>query len=113
MEFDTSTLMMIFFILFLAVSIWKIYAFLPNKELSDDDTTQESKKELRGIMLSTIENSDGKLSVDELLIKIEENEDFDGDRYWRFNKNRLNQLLNVYYIEHPNTKTIEDIYKNL
>lgn len=113
MEFDTSTLMMIFFILFLAVSIWKIYAFLPNKELADDDTTEESKKELRDIMLKTIKSSDGTLSIDELFVKIEESEDFDGQKYWRFNKNRLNQLLNVYYMEHPHTQSIEDIHKNI
>ncbi len=113
MEFDTSTLMMIFFILFLAVSIWKIYAFLPNKELADDDTTEESKKELRDIMLKTIKSSDGTLSIDELFVKIEESEDFDGQKYWRFNKNRLNQLLNVYYIEHPHIQSIEDIHKNI
>ena len=113
MEFDTSTLMMIFFILFLTVSIWKIYAFLPNKELEDDDTTEESKKDLTNIMLKTIKNSDGKLSIDELFVKFEECEDFDSQKYWRFNKNRLNQLLTSYYLQNPHTKTIEDIYKDI
>ncbi|RLA80630.1 MAG: hypothetical protein DRG78_10615 [Epsilonproteobacteria bacterium] len=113
MEFDTSTLMMIFFIIALVISIWKIYAFLPNKELPDDDTTEESKIDLTNIMLTTIKNSDGNLSVDELFVKIEESEDFDSQKYWRFNKNRLNQLLNAYYIEHPHTESIEDIYKNI
>ena len=113
MEFDTSTLMMIFFIIALVISIWKIYAFLPNKELPDDDTTEESKIDLTNIMLKTIKRSDGQLSIDELFVKIEESEDFDSQRYWRFNKNRLNQLLNVYYIENPDTNTIEDIYKNI
>ncbi len=113
MEFDTSTLMMIFFIIALVISIWKIYAFLPNKELPDDDTTEESRIDLTNIVLNSIKNSDGKLSVDELFVKIEESEDFDAQRYWRFNKNRLNQLLNTYYIENPDTKSIEDIYKNI
>ena len=98
MEFDTPTLMMLFFIIFLVLSIWKIYAFLPNKELPDDDTTEESKKDLTKIVLNTISNSNGKLSIDELFVKVEENEEFDAQRYWRFNKNRLNQLLNAYYI---------------
>ena len=113
MEFDTSTLMMIFFIIFLLISIWKIYAFLPNKELPDDDTTEESKKDLINIMLNTIKKSDGKISVDELLVKFEESEEFDSQRYWRFNKNRLNQLLNGYYLEYPHTKSIEDIYNSI
>lgn len=92
--------------------MWKISAFLPNKELPDDDTTEESKKHLINLMLTTIKRSDGNLSVDELFVKIQESEDFDSEKYWRFNKNRLNQLLNTYYIENPNTNTIEDIYKN-
>ncbi len=113
MEFDTSTLMMIFFIIFLVISIWKIYAFLPNKELPDDDTTEEAKKELLSIMLETIKESDGSLNIDELFVKIEKNPRFDAQKFWRFNKNRLNQLLNVYYIEHPHNKSIEDIYRNI
>ena len=112
MELDISSFMLIFFIIFLVISIWKIYAFLPNKELPDDDTTQEAKIDLTNIMLTTIKNSDGKLSVDELFVKIQENEDFNSQKYWRFNKNRLNQLLNTYYIEHPHTKSIEDIHKS-
>ncbi|MEN8302624.1 MAG: hypothetical protein ABFQ64_00965 [Campylobacterota bacterium] len=113
MELDISSLMLIFFIIFLVISIWKIYAFLPNKELPDDDTTEEAKKELTNIVLNTIKESDGKLSIDELFVKVEESEEFDSERYWRFNKNRLNQLLNAYYIENPNTQSIEDIHKNI
>ena len=113
MEFSTSTWMMVFFVIFLVLSIWKIYAFLPNKELPDDDTTEESKKDLTNIALNVIRKSDGKLSIDELFVKIEENEEFDSQRFWRFNKNRLNQLLNAYYLQYPNTKSIEDIYKHI
>jgi len=113
MDLDVSSLMLIFFIIFLVISIWKVYAFLPNKELADDDTTAESKEELTNIMLTTIKNSDGNLSVDELFVKIEESEEFDAQKYWRFNKNRLNQLLNVYYIEYPDTNSIGDIYKKI
>lgn len=113
MEFDTSTWMMIFFIIFLVISIWKIYAFLPNKKLPDDDTTEDAKKELLNIVLNSIKNSDGTLNIDELFIKIEQSDEFDSQKYWRFNKNRLHQILNAYYIEHPHTKSIEDIYKNI
>ena len=54
MELDVKTWMMIFFILTLIVSIWKIYAFLPNKELPDDDTTAESKDELLKLIIKII-----------------------------------------------------------
>ena len=113
MELDTSTLMMIFFIIFLVISIWKIYAFLPNKELSDDDTTQASQEELIALILSVIKKSDGKLNTAELFQKVKADESFDKEHYWRFNQNRLNQLLTHYYIENPHTKSIEDIYKTL
>ena len=113
MEISTSTWMMIFFIIALVVSIWKIYAFLPNEQLADDDTTKESQEELIGIMLNNIKKSDGTLSVDMLFVKIEEDEEFDNERYWRFNKNRLNQLLNNYYLLNPHIKNIEEIYKDL
>jgi len=113
MNFDTSTLMMIFFITALVVSIWKIYAFLPNKQLADDDTTKESRDELIKIMLKTIESSNSNINEDELFVKMESSEYFDNERFWRFNLNRLRQLLNHYYLQNPHVKDIADIYKNL
>ncbi len=113
MDFSLSTWMMIAFVLGMILSIWKLWAFMPNKQLADDDTTEESKIDLTNIILATIKNSNGNLSVDELFVKIEESEDFDSQKYWRFNKNRLNQLLNAYYIENPHTQSIEDIYKTI
>ena len=53
------------------------------------------------------------MSVDELFVKIEESEDFDSQKYWRFNKNRLNQILNAYYLKYPDTKSIEGIYNSI
>jgi len=113
MELDTSTLMMMFFILFLVISIWKIYAFLPNKELADDDTTEASQEELTELMLNVIKKSDGELSSQELFKKIKEDSSFDKKHFWRFNQNRLNQLLTHYYLENPDTQTIKDIYKGI
>ena len=113
MNFDISTLMMIFFILLLIISIWKVYAFLPTKQLADDDTTKESQDELISLVLKTIKKNSGNLNLDELLVKLEEDEDFDNERYWRFNKNRLNQILASYYIKNPHAKSIEDIYNDL
>ncbi len=99
MQLDTSTIMMILFILLLVVSIWKIYAFLPNKELADDDTTEASQKELINLVLKVIKKSDGKLTKQELFEKIKNDEDFDSKHFWRFNQNKLNQLLIQYDIE--------------
>ncbi len=112
MELNISTIMMILFILLLVVSIWKIYAFLPNKELEDDDTTEASQEELINLILHVIKKHNGKLNSAELFEKIKSDEKFDTKHFWRFNQNRLNQLLNHYYIENPNTQSIEDIYKN-
>ena len=113
MEFDISSLMMIFFIIALVISLWKIYAFLPNKQLADDDTTQESQDELVSVMLKVIKDNNGNIDVNELLVKMETNEDFDSVRHWRFNLNKLNQLLNKYYVKNPNAKSISDIYEVL
>ncbi len=113
MEFETSTLMMIFFIIILTVSLWKIYAFLPNEQLADDDKTKESQEELTNLVLNVIKNSSGKLSLNELFQKIKSDEKFDEKHYWRFNPNRLNQLLNNYYIKHPHINNIADIHKEI
>ena len=111
MELSTSTLMMIFFIIALVVSIWKIYAFLPNKALEDDDTTEDVQAKLIVLMLKVIKENEGNLTNEELFFKIQENEEFDSEVFWRFNHNKLNQILSKYYIEHPNASSILDIYK--
>lgn len=90
MEFDTSTLMMLFFVLSFTISMWKVYAFLPNKELADDDTTKASQEEL--IELINKHHKEN-ISPKELLELIKNDADFDKEHFWRFNENRLNQLL--------------------
>ena len=111
MELDTSSLMMFFFLLLLVISIWKIYAFLPRERLSDDDTTKESQQELLELIIKIVVAHKGKLSTKELFDKIKADKEFDKKHYWRFNQNRLNQLLALYYLQNPDTKSIEDIYK--
>ena len=91
MELDTSTLMMIFFILAFVISIWKIYAFLPNKALADDDTTKESQDELLNIIRKYVNKEN--INSKELLEMVKNDEDFDKEHFWRFNQNKLNQLL--------------------
>ena len=93
MDFNTSTLMMIFFIIFLILSIWKIYAFLPNIQLQDDDTTLQAQTKLLEIMKKIIKNNKDNLSNEELFLKMKEDEEFDEKVFWRFNLNKLNQLL--------------------
>jgi len=110
MEIETTTWMMIFFIIAFIVSIWKVYIFLPNKELEDDDTTAEAQEQLISIMLQTIKSRNADISIDELYVYMVENEDFNKDKFWRFNKNRLNKLLELYYLKNPHAKSIEDIY---
>jgi len=105
--------MLIFFIALLTVSIWKIYAFLPNKPLADDDTTKESQEELLKVILKVIKESFGELSHEELFIRVKADETFDEKKFWRFNQNRLNQLIAHYHLENPHTKNIKDIYKDL
>ena len=95
MQFDISTWMMIFFIILLSVSIYKIYVFLPNKVLADDDTTKESQEKLETIILKIIKNKNNEFNREELFELVKNDEDFDKEHFWRFNQNRLNQLLNT------------------
>ncbi|MCF6330806.1 MAG: hypothetical protein L3I99_04590 [Sulfurimonas sp.] len=95
MGFDISTWMMIFFIVFLVIGMWKVYAFLPNKALADDDTTKEAQEKLEAIILKIIKSKNNDLSRDELFELVKNDEDFDKEHFWRFNQNRLNQLLNT------------------
>jgi len=113
MQLEISTLMMLFFLALLVVSIWKIYAFLPRERLADDDTTQESVAELQTLMLKHIQNSYGELTEQELFEAIKQDPQFDQQHFWRFNQNRLKQLLQSYYLQHPDTQSIMDIYKKI
>ena len=111
MELDTSTWMMILFIVLLIISVWKIYAFLPNKELEDDDTTQDSQDELTNLMIKVIQKNNGDIDAKMLYVKMLEDESFDSEHFWRFNHNRLNQLLNRYYALNKDIDSIKDIYE--
>lgn len=113
MDLSVSVLMMIFFILLLIISIWKIYDFLPNKQLEDDDTTPEATQDLMHLMFGVIKENKGELTNAELFSKMQEHEEFDSQRFWRFNLNRLNQLLQKFYIENPDAQSILDIYKTI
>ncbi|MBU0720776.1 hypothetical protein KJ877_05495 [bacterium] len=110
MKFDTSTLMMLFFVLFFIISMWKIYAFLPNKALADDDTTKESEDELMRLMLKVIKENKGELDLEQLFAKMTQEESFDAQHFWRFNLNRLKHLLNKHYLKNPHAKNLQDIY---
>ena len=109
-EISISTLMMVFFIILLIISMWKIYAFLPNKQLADDDTTKESQEELIKIMLESIKNSKESPTISELFKAMKNDENFDEKHYWRFNENKLKQLLHHYFMINGNLKSIDDIY---
>jgi len=110
MEISTSTWMLIFFILFLVMSIWKIWAFLPNKQLADDDKTEESENELKSLMMKVIKENKGEIDEKELFLLMSKNESFNSELFWRFNLNRLKQVLNVYYMKNPNIQDIKGIY---
>lgn len=113
MKFDTSFWMMFAFILFMILGIWKIWAFLPTKQLKDDDTTEASQEELVALILKVIQEHKGNLTESELFVAIEKSESFDTKHYWRFNQNRLRHLLSKYYLQHPQCSTILDIYTEI
>ena len=109
-----KTGMMIAFIAALILSIWKFYLFFPTEQLEDDDTTTEVKEELLQLMVFCIidlyeTGLDPTLPL--LFDKMINHQTFDNNRFWRFNQNRLNQLIQLYYLKNPSTLTLEQIYK--
>jgi len=102
--------MLVFFILFLVMSIWKIWAFLPNKQLADDDKTEDSENELKSLMMKIIKENKGEIDEKELFLQMSKDENFNSELFWRFNLNRLKQILNIYYMQNHNVHDIKGIY---
>lgn len=92
-------IMMITFIGGLAISFYKIYLFLPQKPLADDDTTPESVTQLEKIM---VESYTEGMSDEALYEKMLSHPEFDTKHFWRFNLNRLRHLINNYRLKEPN-----------
>ncbi len=92
--------MMMVFIVALILGIWKIYAFLPNKPLADDDTTPEAVALLEKIMVETDSNYP-KCTEEDLYLFMQGHKLFDEEKFWRFNQNRLRQLIINYRFKEP------------
>jgi hypothetical protein len=99
------------FILALVFSGWKLYAFMPNKPLKDDDTTEHSVQKLKSIMYEVIRS--GELEEERIVDRMKEHPRFDREHFWRFNHNRLKQLLQRHYLENPHHKSIGHIHRSL
>ncbi len=109
-----ETAMMLAFLIVTGLSVWKFYMFFPSKPLSDDDTNSASLDELTDIMLHVIRTRhrpDAPLDTPKLLEHMSAHPRFDKEHYWRFNENKLNQLLRRFYAMHPETSSIPDIYR--
>jgi len=113
---SVETIMIMAFIAAFSLSMWKLYAFLSSKPLPDDDSDEASKEELTALMLDVIAKEhrhDAPLSEQELFASIVRHEAFDKAHFWRFNQNKLNQLLRRYYLHYPHTGTIPAIYDHI
>ena len=110
MELETK--MMLAFLAALILALWKMKSFIPTKPLADDDSDQASNQELQSIMIDTIASSyyEGMSSRD-LLELMKSDKRFDKEHYWRVNENRVNHLLQDYYLEHEGVNSIENIYE--
>ncbi len=90
-----ENMMMVAFIVALGLSLWKVYAFLPTKVLEDDDTTDEAIAELIQLFYLSLEicrekNEFTSKAVYANMITLPT---FDAKKFWRFNPNRLNGLI--------------------
>ena len=98
--------MMVAFVLALGLSLWKVYMFVPNKPLEDDDKNEASTEELTKLLhICLHEIEDECLEIERVFEQIVQHERFDKKHFWRFNENRLRQLLEVEYIKHHLTDT--------
>lgn len=103
--------MMVAFVLALLFSGWKLYAFMPNRPLDDDDKTASSEDELKTIMYEVIHA--GETEEEQILTKMKTHPGFDHEHFWRFNHNRLRQLLDRHFLDNPHHKNIEHIHLDL
>jgi len=103
--------MMTAFALAMGLGIWKVRAFMPTEQLQDDDTTKAAKEMLMMILYDVI--SEGVLEEETICIRMREHELFESEHFWRFNQNRLRQLLNAHYLVYPEHQNIDDIYHHL
>lgn len=85
--------MMAAFIGGLALSLYKVYLFLPQKPLADDDTTPESVELLEKIMVESYREG---ISEETLYEQMLTHPEFDPKHFWRFNENRLRHLIEDY-----------------
>jgi len=65
------------------------------------------------LMHTVLQDEDDAPDAKKLHEKMTAHEDFDKERFWRFNLNKLNQLLYRHYAKHPHLSSIEDIHKEL
>ncbi|MBN2871010.1 MAG: hypothetical protein JXK04_08670 [Campylobacterales bacterium] len=84
----------------LGLSVWKLYLFFPKTRLADDDTTPESVELLERIMIET-DRDHPSLDEEALFQKMTEHPAFDPNHFWRFNQNRLRQLILRYRLREP------------
>ncbi len=111
MEISTATWMMVAFITALIFTIWKIYPFLINQTLEDDDTKEDSYDYLIEHMhkvLKDLEETPDEKALYKLMIS---HKDFNKERFWRFNLNKLKQLLFRYYGENPHLNSLKHIHQ--
>jgi hypothetical protein len=92
-------IMMLAFAAALVLTLYKVYLFLPQKPLADDDTTPESVALLEKIM---VESNQKGMREEELYEKMYTHPEFDPKHFWRFNENRLRHLIEHYRLKEPN-----------
>ncbi|WP_297485612.1 hypothetical protein [Sulfurimonas sp.] len=110
MKLSTSTWMMIAFIAGMILSMWKMYPFLVNRTLEDDDRGEDTHTLLVDIMYEVLKELKAVPTTNELHDAMKVHEKFDEKKLWRFNPNKLNQLLNKHYSQNEHLNSIEDIH---
>ena len=113
MEISTSTWMMVAFVAGTALSIWKMYPFLVNRTLEDDDTGEDAHNYLLSHMKKILQECETTPSYKELHEKMCAHNEFDKEKFWRFNENKLRQLINQHLSTNQHLNSLEDIHNEI
>lgn len=94
---NLQTIMMVSFLLAAALGMYKFYVLFEKQDSSGVDI-KTIENELAEIVEAVLK--EGEVEKSALYDAVISHERFDKERYWNFNQNRLNQVLDLLYIRY-------------
>ena len=105
-----ESIMMIAFVVATALGMYKVYVMFEKQ--ADDGVDINTLEDEIVAILKGIVQKEPSVTKEALFEKIQKDAAFDEERYFNFNQNRFNQILERLYIE-TKTESFEDLKKLL